>query len=322
MKSATLVSAAKPAIVGPTTDVDTLIALRAVRLRRRESRTAQSNAIGGARLTRLRGRGIDFAEVRLYQPGDDVRSIDWRVTARKARVHTKVYREERERPTLILVDQRHTMYFGSRARTKSVAAAEIAALLAWHTVDGGDRVGGLVLEDDGEALVRPRRDPRTVVRLLGRIAQANRALAYAESAAAAIATPAAPAKRLNRALDHLARLARNSYRLYLVSDFTGFDAESRQRITDLARHNTLVGVRIYDALEADLPPPDLYAITDGITRANLDARGALARRAHRARFAAFGEMVAAAHRDSRAQLLEIATDQPTAPLLSERLVRA
>src|SRR5262249_16347728 len=156
---------------------------------------------------------------------------------------TKVYREERERPTLILVDQRRTMFFGSRVRTKSVAAAEIAALLAWHAVDGGDRVGGLVLEDGGEALVRPRRHPRAVVRLLGRIAQANHALASGSAQSGGTSSTT----QLNRALAHLARLARNGHKIYLVSDFAGFDAasDSRRQLAELARHNSLVGVRVF-----------------------------------------------------------------------------
>jgi uncharacterized protein (DUF58 family) len=126
-------------------------------------------------LSRHRGRGVDFAEVRLYQPGDDVRSIDWRVTARKAKPHTKVYREERERPTLIVVDQSRAMFFGSRVRMKSVAAAECAALLAWHSVDAGDRVGGLVYDDAAEC-VQAVQKRRAVVRLLNQIGQSNAAL--------------------------------------------------------------------------------------------------------------------------------------------------
>src|SRR5262249_17765333 len=111
---------------GAFVDLADLIALRGVRLPIRTNAAIASGPHGGSRLSRQRGRGVDFAEVRMYQPGDDVRSIDWRVTARKARPHTKVYREERERPTLIVVDQCRSMFFGSKIRLKSVAAAECA----------------------------------------------------------------------------------------------------------------------------------------------------------------------------------------------------
>jgi uncharacterized protein (DUF58 family) len=145
---------------GATVSVEELIALRGVKLPLRTAVSATSGPHGGSRLSRHRGRGVDFAEVRLYQPGDDVRSIDWRVTARKAKPHTKVYREERERPTLIVVDQSRAMFFGSRVRMKSVAAAECAALLAWHSVDAGDRVGGLVYDDVTEYAFKPFRSAR------------------------------------------------------------------------------------------------------------------------------------------------------------------
>jgi uncharacterized protein (DUF58 family) len=269
----------------------------------------------GSRLTRLRGRGIDFAEVRPYQPGDDVRSIDWRVTARKAKVHTKVFREERERPTLVAVDQRHAMYFGSRVRLKSVAAAEAAALLAWHAVDAGDRVGGLVFDDVHETLVRPRRDPRTVVHLLGVLARATAALAGGRPSAA----PASAEVSLNRALDHLLRAARTGYRIYLLSDFAGLDAAATRRLARLGRHNSVVAVHLFDALEAELPPPGRYVVRCNGERAELDAHGD-ARVRYAQRFAERRACIDDACRGARARLLSVPTDEPIASRLTERLL--
>ena len=142
----------------------------------------------GERPSRVRGRGMDFDEVRLYQPGDDVRSIDWRVTARKGKPHTKVFREERERPTLILVDQTQSMFFGSRGRLKSVVAAEIAARTAWRALAAQDRVGGLVLDGRGVHVFKPLRREAAVLRLLAAVVRANNAL-----------TRHAPAKTAQRA---------------------------------------------------------------------------------------------------------------------------
>ena len=158
--------------------------------------------------------------MRLYQPGDDVRSIDWRVTARKAKPHTKVYREERERPTLIVVDQSRAMFFGSRVRMKSVAAAECAALLAWHSVDAGDRVGGLVYDDAAEYAFKPFRSARAVVQVVesGRRQQRGAARSRRE--------PAARSRRLPIVLDHLVRVARNGHRIYLISDFRRIRTET------------------------------------------------------------------------------------------------
>ena len=103
----------------------------------------------------MRGRGIDFEEFRPYQAGDDIRLIDWRVTARTSRPFTKVFREERERPVIIAVDQSRNMYFGSQVAFKFVIAAQAAAVFCWLAIDNGDRVGGLVYSDRSSSLVRP-----------------------------------------------------------------------------------------------------------------------------------------------------------------------
>jgi len=100
--------------------------------------------MSGSHISKSKGRGVDFEEHRAYQAGDDIRSIDWRVTARTGRPFTKIFREERERPVIIGVDQSHHMFFGSQVSFKSVVAAEVAAILCWLTVDNGDRVGGVV----------------------------------------------------------------------------------------------------------------------------------------------------------------------------------
>ena len=113
------------------------------------------SALAGRHATRIRGRGLDFDELRAYQPGDDVRSIDWKVTARTRKPHTRVYTDERERRVLLVVDQRLAMFFGTRVQMKSVTAAELAALLAWHVVDAGDRVGAVVFDERGPSRSSP-----------------------------------------------------------------------------------------------------------------------------------------------------------------------
>jgi uncharacterized protein (DUF58 family) len=307
---------AGPSLTGTRATLADLVALRAVRLAQREPRAVRGSS-GGARLTRLRGRGIDFAEVRQYQPGDDVRSIDWRVTARKARVHTKVYREERERPTLVVVDLRRAMRFGSRVRLKSVAASEIAALLAWHAVDAGDRVGGLVLDDRGISLIRPRRSPRTVIRLLGLVARANAALVAEDRT---VDSPSPDAPGLGALLERTRHAARTGFRIYLVSDFSGLDATARRRLQELGRHNSVVAVDVFDALEAELPLPDRYTVSDGERQIQVDAVDARARTTYAQRFATRREHLEQACRAARADLVSIATHESVAHRLSERVL--
>src|SRR5690554_726431 len=129
--------------------------------------------ISGLHLSKMRGRGIDFEEFRPYQQGDDIRTIDWRVTARIGKPFTKVFREERERPVIIAVDQTSSMYFGSQVAFKSVIAAQAAAIFCWMAIDNGDRVGGLVYGDTEQSLVRPKRSRRSALHLLNMIHQYN-----------------------------------------------------------------------------------------------------------------------------------------------------
>ncbi len=118
------------------------------------------SVLAGRHAARIRGRGLDFDELRAYLPGDDVRSIDWKVTARTRKPHTRVYTDERERRVLLVVDQRLAMFFGTRVQMKSVTAAELAALLAWHVVGAGDRVGAVVFDDAQDRRDRAAPQPR------------------------------------------------------------------------------------------------------------------------------------------------------------------
>jgi uncharacterized protein (DUF58 family) len=203
---------------------------------------------------------VDFSEVRAYQPGDDIRAIDWRVTARKNKPHTKVFREERERPTLIVVDQTQNMFFGSRLRLKSVTAAELAARIAWQNLAAGDRVGGIVIGNDIQKLHRPYRTTKSVARFLNDVAALNRQLDRSQHN---------PADSINEGMLRIRRLTQTNYRIFILSDFTGDLEQWQQHLHQLARHNQVVVVHIHDPLEEQLPPADHYAVTDGAERLQL-----------------------------------------------------
>jgi uncharacterized protein (DUF58 family) len=133
-----------PAAPGVYAELDDLVRLR-FRARGYSflPRQPVHSVLAGRHASRLRGRGINFEEIRHYLPGDDIRTMDWRVTARTREPHVRVYTEERDRPVLLVVDQRQSMFFGSRRAMKSVVAAEVAALAAWRVLKAGDRVGAL-----------------------------------------------------------------------------------------------------------------------------------------------------------------------------------
>lgn len=242
---------------GAYVDVKQLLALRfassAAQEVRRHDRVVGNRA--GAKLSKIKGRGVDLAEVRAYQPGDDIRSIDWRVTARTNKPHTKVFREERERPTMIVVDQTQNMFFGSRERLKSVAAAELAARTAWQTLAAGDRVGGVVVNNTGSLAHRPYRTSKAVARFLNDIAQSNQAL-----------NRGAQGDNLLPAMRHVRRLARSNHQVIIISDFGGPLDQWQEHLHNLARSNRVHAWHVFDPLESVLPPANHYLITNGRER--------------------------------------------------------
>lgn len=248
-------------LAGAYISIDQLLRLR---FRPKPQRVLRTSTITGAqaglRLSKQKGRGIDFAEVRQYQPGDDVRSIDWRVTARKNAPHTKIFREERERPALLFVDQGQHMFFGSKQRLKSVAAAELSARIAWQITEGGDRVGGLVLDNYGHHLFRPFRTAKATGQLLQQVAQSNQQLRRPVAATANVETAQ---QRLGDALSALAKLRSKRNRVFIVSDLAGSLEIWRDWLHRLARMHEVHVLQITDPLDVQLPPAGMYNIRHG-----------------------------------------------------------
>ena len=220
--------------------------------------------LAGKHASRLRGRGLNFEELRRYLPGDDIRTIDWHVTARTRQPHVRVYTEERDRPMLLLVDQRSHMFFGSCDRMKSVVAAEVAALGAWRALAAGDRVGAVVFGDDDMLDVRPRGGRERVMQLLEGVVRFNSRLNTD-------LPPCATApQQLNQALEHACRLAAHDTLIIIISDFLGTDARTRELTTRLAAHNDLLGVLVYDPLRRQPPTRGRGLISNGTDQIELD----------------------------------------------------
>jgi uncharacterized protein (DUF58 family) len=167
--------------------------------------------LAGRLASRLRGRGLDFEELRHYQDGDDPRAMDWLATARLNAPYVRVYTEERDREVLLLVDQRFSMFFGSRRAAKSVVAAEAAALAAWRVTELGDRVGALVFSDDEIREIRPGARTRAVMHILEAVVPLNQKLKAS--------TNAKPSPgMLNEVLRRAARLIRHDGLVCLIGD--------------------------------------------------------------------------------------------------------
>lgn len=262
---------------GAYAPLEDLIALRfpaqGLRLARRKRALS---ALTGPNKSNFRGRGIDFEEVRNYQPGDDIRTIDWRVTARTGQAHTKLFREERERPVLVVTDQRSGMFFGSSHCFKSVLAAQLSSLLAWSALEAGDRIGGLVFNDSEHREIRPRRSRKTVLALLSEISAYNHAL-----------PPENVAKEnsFSTMLSNLRRIARPGSSLFVISDFHGASADNaREHLFQLAQHTEITAIACSDPIEAELPQAGQYAVTDGQQRSELHTGDRALRSSYREHF--------------------------------------
>ncbi|MGD8417241.1 MAG: DUF58 domain-containing protein [Pseudomonadales bacterium] len=292
----------EPILHGAYVALDDLFRLRYRRLPAPSHTARVMGSQAGSRLSKLRGRGIDFSEVRAYQPGDDVRTIDWRVTARKNKPHTKVFREERERLTLIVVDQTQSMFFGSEVRLKSVAAAELAALGAWQALQHNDRVGGIVIGNDAYAAHKPYRNVKSVARFLGDLVKMNTALARGGTH---------PSKdHFARALGQIRRLARNNYRIYFISDFQPLGDHWREAFRSLSRHNEVIAIRVFDPLESELPPADSYTVTDGAHRLQFHAGNPRLRERYHSRFVTQEEHLKTICQQTLVDYVSVPTSEP------------
>lgn len=221
-----------------------------------------TSVLAGRYASRLRGRGLNFEELRRYQPGDDIRTMDWKVTARTRSPHVRVFTEEKDRQVLLVVDQRINMFFGTRQRMKSVTAAQMAALGAWRAVDVGDRVGAVVFNDSEIVEHRPQRSERAVMGILHSVLQMNHSL---RADADVDPNPGI----LNEALEKASRLAKHDVLVVVISDFSGVDAQTERLIARIARHNDLLGFLVHDPVRLD-PPECGITVSDGSLQMEVD----------------------------------------------------
>lgn len=217
------------------------------------------NDLAGVHTSNIRGRGVDFSEVRGYQAGDDIRTMDWRVTARTGQAHIKVFREERERPVIIVADMRSSMFFGTKHALKSVLCADLAALFSWSALDNGDRIGALLFNDTDEVDLRPKSGRKQVMHLLHELSEFK-------PQPSSEPTVEPRSERFAQMCRHLRRVTKPGSAIYFISDWSGFDEESERQLYQLSRHNDVIALNVYDSMEAELPPPGSYPLTDGVNK--------------------------------------------------------
>ena len=240
--------------------LDSLLALRFQAgshfLKTRKKTTAIS---AGGYASPIRGRGMDFSEVRLYQPGDDIRSIDWRVTARTGKTHTKLFTEERERPVFFVIDTGPSMQFGSKVAFKSVIAAKLAGVLAWSAMSHGDRVGGILFSGKDHEEIKPISSKRGILTFFKKIVEWNKAnLEFAMNSKGTVET-----SDFYDVAVRLKRVAKPGSVVYVISDFNHIDHKSELYFSLIGKHCELIMINIYDALEKHSPPVGNYMVTNG-----------------------------------------------------------
>ncbi|MEZ5898906.1 MAG: DUF58 domain-containing protein [Hyphomicrobiaceae bacterium] len=202
--------------------------------------------LAGRHASRLRGRGLEFEELRPYYEGDDVRAIDWPSTARTGAPQLRVYTEERDRRVILLVDQRLSMFFGSRRAMKSVVAAEAAALSAWRVTSLGDRIGGIVFSESGLDEIVPRSRQAAIGPLFDAIVRHNTQLRGDDP------RPTDPSL-LNAAIERALRLLPHDGLLVMITDAAGANPETMRLVTKVTAHNDALTVFVSDPLEESLP---------------------------------------------------------------------
>jgi uncharacterized protein (DUF58 family) len=226
-------------------------------------RQSVRSLLSGRKRSRLRGRGLDFDELRHYRPGDDIRTMDWRVTNRTGKPHVRVYTEERDRPVIAIVDQRLPMFFGSQHKMKSVVAAEVAAITAWRVLEVGDRIGAILFNDERCLEVKPTRSERKVMGWLGDLADMNNELSVTPGRSS---NPAA----LAQALQLLESSIGHDYLVVLISDFYGWDAQALKIIRSISQHNDIICSLIFDPLERDISRANNLVVSDGRYQLQID----------------------------------------------------
>jgi uncharacterized protein (DUF58 family) len=267
--------------------------------------------LAGQHGSRLRGRGLNFDELRAYVAGDDVRSIDWAATARMRTPYVRIYTEERDRPVVFVVDQRQAMFFGTRRAMKSFTAAEVTALGAWRAFRQGDRVGGWVFDDMSWTEQRPHRSRQSVLRLFQLVLDR----AHALEAGRAIRG----GQMLDDVLDQVHRRAYHDHVIVVISDFDGAGDRTRRTLMLLKEHNDVIAVPVLDPSRTTLPESGRLVVSDGALQVELD----LDNRTTREALVSIGEksvdQLTAWEREIRVPVLPILTSEDPARQLQRLL---
>lgn len=275
------------------------------------TRSIRANQAGGY-LSAMKGRGMEYDESRPYQAGDDIRTLDWKVTARTGKPHTKVFREERERPVYIGCDFSPSMFFATRGVFKTVVAARAAALVAWKAQQSGDRVGGLVFAANEHKELPPERGKPGVIRFVKKLVDAGRIPTNPPIAANSDA--------LAKAVARIKRIAKPGSLVFLVSDFREFGDSCESDLVYLSRHNDLTCIFVFDPFEAALPEASAKGqVTDGRTDVEIGFSDSKSSKRYADNFTSRHDQIEQLCRNNRILFGRLSTDDQPLPILQRVL---
>lgn len=269
---------------------------------------------GGAYLSSFKGRGMEFDECRMYLPGDDIRSMDWKVTARTGEAHTKVFREERERPVLLWLDLNPSMFFATRGAFKSVIATKAATLLAWSTAANNDRLGALVFSaaSSGHSHIemRPKRGKSAALDFIRRTCN---------HPAWNNGNTNTQARNMALSMSRLRKVAKPGSLIFLLSDFREMDKQAKSHLINIAKHNDIVLVKIFDPVENALPSSGNYKVSDGFNEIPLNTFNKKLQDTYHQRFLQHHEELRKLCQQHRMHLISISTQDDVLQSLQQGL---
>jgi len=261
---------------------------------------------GGAYLSSFKGRGMEFDESRIYQAGDDIRNMDWKVTARSNTPYTKVFREERERPILLWLDLNPSMMFATRNKFKAVIAAEVASLIAWSAAKNNDRVGGLIFSANQHTELRPRRGKKAALDFIGRCCKHS---AWSDETNSTGSTT--EDKNHLGAISRLRKVTHPGSLIFMISDFRDMDEKAFSHIANLSRNNDIIFIKITDPIESDLPVAGSYKLTDGDNELQLQTTDKKSRSHYHQKYLKSHQQIEKFCRQYRIHLIPISTADDT-----------
>lgn len=277
-----------------STPMDTTELLKKVRKIEIKTKGLSKQLFSGEYHSAFKGRGMSFSEVRNYQFGDDVRSIDWNVTARTGQPHVKIFEEERELTVMLLVDVSQSSFFGTTEQLKQGIITEVCAVLSFSAIQNNDKVGVIFFSEKIEKFIPPKKGRQHILRIIRELIDFQ---------------PEASGTSLSRALEYFNNVIKKRSICFVLSDFLTPEFEDPLRIA--SRRHDIIGVHLYDPREASLPAVGLLRAYDAETGRFgwIDTDSSSVRRQYEDRFAKNRERMQATFRKTGASWVSISTDE-------------